>query len=77
MSLDVQASSRTELEPTVLDTEPSDEPGPLADGMPETNDDIGSLKLPHPGPRPSRSRRPSDSSPWTCSAASRSWASWR
>jgi uncharacterized protein len=52
MSLDVQASSRTELEPTVLDTEPSAEPGPLADGMPETNDDIGSLKLSHPRPEP-------------------------
>jgi uncharacterized protein len=48
MSLDVQAS-QTELEPTVLDTEPSTE---SAVGTLEANDDVGSLKRPQSRPEP-------------------------
>jgi len=43
MSLDVQAP-RMELEPTMLDSEPSTEGGPSAAGVLEANDDVGFQK---------------------------------
>jgi uncharacterized protein len=49
MSLDVQAP-RMELEPTMLDSEPSTEPGPSAVGVLEASDDFGSLTRIKPEP---------------------------